>query len=308
MTQYEFNMDAFPDTLEGMPGIVVGDGNVAGQAFVACQGAQVLSWRDGSGRERLYLSPASGAMKRGAAGALEGVLADGRAHDAIRGGIPVCFPQFSGRGPLPKHGLVRVMPWTVATSGQGIRQDATLHCCDDNASRQIWPHAFSAQLHVDAGTAGLQVTLSVINTGDSVLHFTAALHTYLAVDDIRNVRLRGLAGVQYQDATDGNRLCQQQETDVTVAGELDRVYMSPPKTLWLMEQGVPALQIVQHGFEDSVVWNPGPEKAAALSDFPDAHWQRMLCVEAASVITPIQLAPGQRWQGGQTLAVSGDLP
>ncbi len=261
-------------------------GIVAGSAFVACQGAQVLSWRDGSGRERLYLSPASG-----------------RAPAAIRGGIPVCFPQFSGRGDLPKHGLVRVMPWSVAGVDTS-RHAVTLTCSDDNISRQIWPHAFNAQLHVDAGAAGLQVTLSVVNTGDTVLQFTAALHTYLAVDDIRNVRLRGLAGVQYQDATDGNRLCVQQDADVTVAAELDRVYMSPPKTLLLMEPGVSALRIVQHGFEDSVVWNPGPEKAAALPDFPDADWQRMLCVEAACVVTPIQLAPGQRWQGGQTLAVA----
>ena len=49
--------------------------------LVALQGAHVLSWVSG-GRERLFLSPAN--------------HWDGRT--AIRGGIPVCFPQFNARG------------------------------------------------------------------------------------------------------------------------------------------------------------------------------------------------------------------
>ena len=57
---------------------------------VALHGAHVLSWVS-QGRERLYLSPHS--------------VMD--AHAAIRGGVPVCFPQFNQRGPLPKHGFAR---------------------------------------------------------------------------------------------------------------------------------------------------------------------------------------------------------
>lgn len=32
---------------------------------------------------------------------------------AIRGGIPILFPQFSDAGPLPKHGFARNELWTV---------------------------------------------------------------------------------------------------------------------------------------------------------------------------------------------------
>ena len=47
------------------------------------------------GEDWLYLSP----------------QADYSPGASIRGGVPVVFPQFSGMGPLPKHGLVRTMTW-----------------------------------------------------------------------------------------------------------------------------------------------------------------------------------------------------
>ena len=52
--------------------------------LVALQGAHMLSWIS-QGRERLFLSPNN--------------LWDGKS--AIRGGVPVCFPQFNQRGTLP---------------------------------------------------------------------------------------------------------------------------------------------------------------------------------------------------------------
>ena len=55
------------------------------------------------------------------------------------------------------------------------------------------------------------------------------------------------------------------------------------------------------GFADTVVWNPGAAKCATMTDLEpqDYHW--FACVEAAQVGTPIRLAPGQKWQGMQTL-------
>jgi glucose-6-phosphate 1-epimerase len=289
--------EAFPDTLNDMPGMAIGD--VAfGRAFVAQQGGQVLSWRDGSGRERLYLSPTSGGMTR----------SDSGNRQAIRGGIPVCFPQFSGRGALPKHGIVRTVAWLP---GQPDAVDAgkyavALTCRDDAHSRRLWPHGFAATVTAQVQPDRLSVTLAVVNNGDAPLEFTAALHTYFRVDDVRNIRLRGLQGVSYQDATADNVVVVQQEPDLSIDRELDRVYLSPPKQLTLLEPGVPSLRIEQQGFEDSVVWNPGPLKAAAMADFPDADWLRMICVEAACIAAPVRLSPGQGWSGSQILSILPD--
>ena len=74
---------------------------------VALHGAQVLSWVSG-GYERLYLSPKA--------------LFDG--ESAIRGGVPVCFPQFNQRGPLPKHGFARNLWWSQAPGRSSAHEGA----------------------------------------------------------------------------------------------------------------------------------------------------------------------------------------
>jgi len=55
------------------------------------------------------------------------------------------------------------------------------------------------------------------------------------------------------------------------------------------------------GFTDVVIWNPGAERGAALSDLEPDGWLSMLCVEAAVVGTPVELGPGERWTGQQVL-------
>ncbi|NBQ89541.1 MAG: hypothetical protein EBU07_19180, partial [Betaproteobacteria bacterium] len=66
-----------------------------------------------------------------------------------------------------------------------------------------------------------------------------------------------------------------------------------------LRESARALRIAQRGFEDVVVWNPGPE--ASLPDLPAGEYLRMVCVEAASIARPVQLAPGERWRGMQSL-------
>lgn len=283
----------FTDSYNDMPVLIL-DAGSAGRACVARQGAQLLSWRDSSGRERLYLSPTSGGATR----------RDRANAEPIRGGVPVCFPQFSGRGTLPKHGLVRTMAWSRADADVRAGHAVTLQCCDDAHSRQIWPHGFTAALTVTLADDCLTLALSVHNSSALAWEFTAALHTYFRVDDICNVRLLGLQGASYQDATADNRCCTQQERALQVTAALDRVYVAAPQVLQLQESGVRSLQIEQHGFSDSVVWNPGPLQA--LPDLPADDWQHMLCVEAACVVTPVRLLPGQRWNGSQILRCLAD--
>lgn len=287
MQQQDFDTQ-FPDELQGFPGLRLESG--AARAFVAAQGAQLLSWHGADGRERLFLSRDSGGLRR----------ADERARlaPAVRGGVPVCFPQFSGRGPMIKHGFARGMAWRRDGSDA-----AALFCEDDALSRQHWAHAFRAEIGIALAADAVTVTLQARNTDTQAWSFTCALHTYLRVDDVRAAKLLGLRDVRYQDATDGNREKQQAEDALTIGGEVDRVYMAPPPELRLLAPDASPLAIGQQGFADTVVWNPGPDLARKLSDFPDDDWLHMLCVEAAHAVTPVTLQPGQSWRGSQTLRI-----
>ncbi|MDQ9172435.1 D-hexose-6-phosphate mutarotase [Oxalobacteraceae bacterium R-40] len=271
------------------------------QAIIAAQGAQVLSWTDPQGRERLYLSPQTLH--------LDPAQGNKSFGPAIRGGVPVCFPQFSDRGPLMKHGFVRSRIWDTADGSELSTADSAssslFRFADDEGTRAHWPHCFNIQLHAEIGQGQLRIRLQVDNPGDAPFSFTVALHTYLRVADIRQTSLFGLQGVMFEDATKGMQKSVQQEEALQIPDETDRVYLNPPEKLSLHEGGKPSLIIEQQGFFDTVVWNPGPEKARALPDFPDGDWLHMLCVEAACAARPVTLQPGESWTGSQVFTVPG---
>ena len=261
--------------------------------LVALQGAHVLSWVS-QGRERLFLSPDN--------------LWDGRS--AIRGGVPVCFPQFNQRGTLPKHGFARNMAWKIDDAAQvgeavATHLDFTLSTNADTLA--LWQQAFVAQLRVTLAPGQLTLTLTVNNTeAQNDLLFTGALHSYFAVDDIDLTELRGLGGRPEWDAvTDVHGVA---DDVLYFDGEFDRVYTrgenAAAKPLYLQD-GSTILQIEQSpSWAESVVWNPGESKCAALADMPAQGFARMLCVEAAQVFEPISIPAGGQWVGWQRLTVS----
>ena len=274
------------ETLQGQPCIRLNTAQ-GDTALVALHGAQVLSWVAG-GRERLYLSPQA--------------IFDGQS--AIRGGIPLCFPQFNQRGPLPKHGFARNMAWVAQSPLSDTEQDAAvlrLRLRNSPTTQAIWPQHFEAQLALTLGEGWLRVQLDVCNTGKTLWEFTTALHTYLSVDAIENTRLEGLEGCARWDAVRDQHGIQ--SGAVTIAGEYDRVFRAPAQPLRLHD-GPHGLQISQsRSLGSTVVWNPGASLCSRLPDLPADGYRSMLCVEAAQIDEPVRLAPAERWQGWQELRV-----
>ena len=254
--------------------------------LVALHGAHVLSWVSG-GQERLYLSPQS--------------MLDGQA--AIRGGVPVCFPQFNQRGPLadrlPKHGFARNVAWQADAPELDAEQARlTLRLSDNAQTRAWWPQAFALALHIDMSPGALQLTLDVHNTDDQPLAFSGALHTYLAVPDVTLATLHGLGGQSEWDSL--THTPAQAADTIRCVAEFDRVYEAAPEPLTLNQ----TLHISQSpSWAHTVVWNPAQDLCKRLTDMPDEGWRHMLCVEAAQVFTPITLPAGGRWTGWQRLQV-----
>jgi len=258
------------------------------ELIVALHGAHVLSWVS-QGRERLYLSPKS--------------LMDG--HAAIRGGVPVCFPQFNQRGHLPKHGFARNLTWAakpIEQTPEGLSLSLVLS--DSPATRAHWPQAFEAQFSIELAPRSLTMTLKVVNRDTNPLEMTGALHSYLAVDDIGQASLRGLQGqAEWDSLTDVHA---QAAPELRFDGEFDRVYEATPRPL-LLQDGANRLQIEQSPtWFNSVVWNPGAALSARMADMPDDGYQYMLCVEAAQVDAPVKVSPQATWQGWQRLTVLQD--
>jgi glucose-6-phosphate 1-epimerase len=279
-----------PMTFDGQPAVHLRARDGA-QATLLLHGGHLVSWQPKGGDEQLYLSPTT----RYGAG------------QAVRGGVPVCFPQFSDRGPLPKHGFARTRAWTLQEAQvRGEHAYAVLRLTDDDATRALWPHAFTLEVTVSVGGPRIDIELAVTNTGDtaenSTFDFTCALHTYLRSGNVLKAQLEGLQGAHYYDHVAREDGKQQWIDVLTVAQELDRIYWQAPKPLLLRELGR-RLSIDSPGFDDTVVWNPGPANAAAMADLPDDDWLGMLCVEAAQIGTPVRLAAGQEWSAMQTLIV-----
>lgn len=254
-------------------------------AVISLLGGQVLSWRTPDGRERLFLS--------------DKAVFDGSV--AIRGGIPVCFPQFAGQGELPKHGLLRTRRWSVATERCGDDYAlVTLSMTDDEATRALWPHAFLAEMTLMLEADRIDLELSVTNTGGAEFEFTGALHSYLRLVQVEDAALEGLYGHEYRDAARGGEFKRDTGTELVVEGPMDRAYFNV-KRPQLLKAGNHSLGIQSQGFPDVVVWNPWVEGCAALGDMPAEGWRNMLCVEAAIVRQPVVLPAGEEWYGRQTL-------
>jgi len=253
-------------------------------AHVYLHGAQVTSWKPArDGEERLFLSERS----------------EFRAGAAIRGGIPVIFPQFAAEGPLPRHGFARTSEWRLDdVSTKGGDAIAMLSLRDSAETRAIWNHEFIAALGVRVGGDQLAVTLAVQNLGKSPLSFTAALHSYLRVCDVRDTTLVGLRGTKHRESGAPGTLVKETNDTLHFDGEVDRVYVDVPRTLTLWEP-TRSLEIGFDAFPDAVVWNPGPAKAAALADMEPGGERHMVCVEAAAVQRPVTVAAGERWSGTQ---------
>jgi glucose-6-phosphate 1-epimerase len=255
------------------------------RAVVSLFGAQVLSWRPAGGDEWLYVSPQA--------------VFDGRTP--IRGGVPLCFPQFSTLGPLPQHGVVRTRRWEL--SNQHTDRASTMIALSlpvDDALKALWPYAANVDFTVAIDDGRLDMELGIENLGDASLVFTAALHTYLAVDDAEDLEISGLRGCMYRDATAGNAIEQERSNVVVVRGEVNRVYRDVTGALMLREPGR-SLGINADNLPDVVIWNPGAVKATSIADLPDDGWEQMICVEAGAIDTPITVAPGESWWGRQTL-------
>jgi len=235
------------------------------------------------------------------------------ADAAIRGGIPLCWPWFGAhatRTDLPAHGFARLRPWRLAQTAvdAGGRTLVTLELTSDDATRALWPHQFRLTLLATVG-AELTIELCIDNPGAEPLRCEEALHTYLAVADVEQVGIAGLQGATYLDKVRGLAAFRQDQP-LTIRSEVDRVFLATTATVTVRDPaGARQLTIAKHGSAATVVWNPGAQKAAAMSDIGAGEWRGLLCVETANVKDhALTIPPGGQHRTSMTLSATATAP
>jgi glucose-6-phosphate 1-epimerase len=255
-------------------------------ATITLHGAHVVSWKSRQGVEQLYLSPNT----RFESG------------QAIRGGVPVVFPQFNTRGVLPRHGFARTCRWAMVEDAVTPLDacSVTLALQSHKVIKALWPYAFGCALTVSLEDDRLVLTLKVSNNGPEAFSFQAALHTYLAVGAIESIRLTGLEACDFEDCTAAGGNAVKPHTALQAFEAIDRIYFDAPGQLQL-HSALGQADVQQSGFNDVVVWSPGGAAAACPPDLPKDGFRHFLCVEAARIGQPVVLAPDQVWSGVQAI-------
>lgn len=235
----------------------------AARAVLHLDGAHLTSWIPAGQDEVLWLSALS-------------EYGDGA---AIRGGIPLVGPWFgpgrSGDQPV-KHGWIRNHPWQLTEAsfdGEDVVLELALIGADPSGG------GLRADVRFRIGTE-LSVDLT-LTAGDQEVEVEAALHTYLAVADARQLRIHGLQGADYLDNTRGLAEDRQEEPVLELTGSTDRIYGVNSEVRIQDVAGGRSIVSCPRGTAKTVVWNPWPELAAGMADMPDEAWTGFVCVEPA---------------------------
>jgi glucose-6-phosphate 1-epimerase len=265
-------------------------------AEIYLAGGHVTSWKvpstTGELQEQLFVSSTS---KYGGG-------------SAIRGGIPVCFPQFATDGPGKKHGFARNSEkWTVLNM-QADNTSTTLRLIGDGTEDEKWPNAFVLDITLTLGAHSLQQSMKVTNTNAEAFSFTTALHTYFAVANARQTYLQGANGLSYLTTNEAKPGTFTEDRDKATMSEMtDRIYYDAPDSGLVLDEegGRPGgpLSLIKSNFSDAVYWNIWEEGAAGMSDMGPGEWAHYTCVEAAQIKTPVVLGAGETWEAYQEFQV-----
>lgn len=219
-------------------------------AKIALQGAHLFSWQPSHAKQDvLWISE----------------IEPFKAGNAIRGGIPVCYPNF-GNGldgkQKPSHGYARISSW-------------------DLSSYRIEPHAVYITLQL-----AQQAKIEMILGEQATLHFTKldsepsqlALHSYFNIADITQTKVSGLPTRCFDKLTQHEQAV---ESPRKIAENIDCIY-TLQQPISVIDDNANQRQIeVEHiNASEIVLWNPWHQPTNGMSE---TGYKTMVCVETARI-------------------------
>lgn len=221
-----------------------------GKAKIALQGAQLLSWTPSHTAEDVFWLSEIEPFEAG---------------NAIRGGIPICYPWF-GAAATPMHGYARIQLWELTDyeiQEEKVRLELTLFSKDKRTVAKTTME-FSHELLVTF--QGKEENAQV------------ALHSYFNIAEIEQIRVHNLPTRCF------NSLIKQEE-DVpsprSIRENVDCIYpLENP--LSIIEDPVYQREIhIEHqNAGEIVLWNPWHKPMPSMSEI---GYKTMVCVETARI-------------------------
>jgi len=283
------------------------------EATVHPFGATLTSYKTKTGREIIFVSS----------------LAKRDGSKAIRGGIPLVFPQFGQEldKEMRSHGFLRCNLWK---SNNMYEDKNGAACCDFSLSLKNVVEGRNGKwsvkntdidcevvLTVKVTAYAIRTILNIHNTGNVNFDFQTLFHTYFRVEGGQALNkslcnVKGLVGYSVEDKVTMNKYIQKDE-DVFVDKEVDRIFVNPSKgelDLVLSTTASSKIQIQAKAFIDEmqanvsvVIWNPFIEKSKRLSDFDDDEYHNMICVEPGLLREVPSLEPSKKAVFEQIISV-----
>lgn len=290
--------------LEGLGGLqkVRLELNSITSAEVYLWGATLTSWVK-HGQERIFVS--TNAIFNGV--------------KAIRGGIPVVFPQFGQPDTrMAQHGFARTSYWDMESFDQSdsvVSAVFVLHASP--STKSLWPHNFSLRYCIHLTNDDLTCAFHVANPTDNDTSFMCQtlLHTYLAIRDVTQLTVSGFQGRNFSDKLNNGEVSVDERELAIISREVDRVYIGHENgdanevVMQFPGAGVTSSRDIIRVIAsasihnsgattdtpvpcDIVFWNPWTEKARSLADLGEESFPQFVCVEPGTVGQPVEVSVG----------------
>jgi len=266
-----------------------------GACKVSVFASHLLSWCPSPGNEQVFL----------------GKLAKvGQPGLAIRGGVPICWPQFgtfenAADSCKLKHGFVRTSSkWSLLRQAE---DSVSLVLKSDEETRKSWAKDFEFVYTVSLGASSVRMEMEVRNDNADPLEFTGCLHSYWRCGSVEKCAVEGLMGGKFDTGIGNSFRGDAQETRSSVpfvdAKETQLYYADAGDAVTLSEEGKPRLRLTKSNMPDWVLWNTGAENGSGIKDLKEGEYKEYVCVEPAFASRPIRVAPGASWIGAHEARV-----
>lgn len=195
---------------------------------------------------------------------------------AIRGGIPICWPRFAEEklnNHFPRHGFARLSNWTVKNI---YVDDSKMEVELALTPAEKYEINISANLLITI-TDKLTYSLETTNNGDEPFEFSEALHSYFNIGSIDDIEIIGLKNHLYKNSLNGKEYTLQQ--DLKINGEFDAAFQNHKAPIEIVDNILNrVISIEKSGSNTTVIWNPNKD----LAEMSDGQYKNFVCVEPSN--------------------------